>query len=250
MEFGIGGGQAGRLPAELSLSQIDAFVDLGERHHIQTPFCCLENDFTLPAADDHDRMLRQTLEQIEQAGDCGATHVRLFAGFTPAAAMTEPVWRRLLDALHLCDDLCRALHMTLAIETHGRITVQNGAAHHEHTVTTDRTGLQRLLDELPPTVTFNYDPGNLKAVAPDDTRYGLDLLDARIDYCHLKDWRRRGEGWEAVAIGDDDLDYATLLKQMTYRGVYLIEYEPTEDVEAGIQRSLEYLTRCGIQWQF
>lgn len=250
MEFGIGGGQIGRLPAEPSPSQIDAFIDLGERHRIRTPFCCLENDFTLPAADDHHRMLKRTLEQIERAGDCRATHVRLFAGFTPIRAMTEPIWRRLLEALGACDDLCGALGMTLAIETHGRITLQHGAAVHEHTVTTDRGGLQRLLDELPPTVTFNYDPGNLKAVAPDDARYALDLLDGRIDYCHLKDWRRAGDRWQAVAIGEDDLDYAALLARMSYRGVYLIEYEPTEDIEAGIRRSLDHLTHLGIAWRF
>ena len=250
MEFGIGGGQPGRLPESLAPSQIDAFVDLCHRHQITTPFCCLENDFTLPDVAAHDRMLQRTLDQIELAQRLGATHVRLFTGFTPIGVMTQAIWNRMLAAFNAADELCQSLGLVIAIETHGKIELRNGVAHHTHTVTTDRDALARLVKSLPETVMFNYDPGNLKAVEPDDHRYALDLIGDRIGYCHLKDWRRSADGWEAVAIGDDDLDYARLLPQLPYRGILLIEYEPTADVEAGIMRSLDYLTRAGIDWAF
>ena len=59
----------------------------------------------------------------------------------------------------------------------------------------------------------------------------------------MKDWSRQGEGWVAVAIGDDNLDYTPLFERMSFSGVYLIEYEPLHDCEEGIQRSLDYLER-------
>lgn len=243
MEFGIGGGKTGRLAEGLSEAGIAGFVAMGKRYGIRTPFCCIENDFTLPP-DRHAAMMEQTLESIRLAARLGATHVRLFAGFTPAAQMTEPLWRQMIAAFVEADALCTGLGLRIAIETHGRITMTDGAACHAHTVTTDRTALARLVRELPASVGFNYDPGNIKAAAPDDRRLCLDLINGRINYCHLKDWKRKGPGWEALAPGDDDLDYAALLKQMTFDGVYLIEYEPTADVEDGIRRSLAYLGKA------
>lgn len=250
LEFGLGGGQPGRLSAEPDKKEIAAFREMAEKHGIATPGCCLENDFTLTDPTAHVAMLTATLRQILAAHRCGARQVRLFAGFTPASAMTEPLWQQLLSAFRAADAICGELGLAIAIETHGRITMEDGAALHEHTVTTEPAALQRLLRELPPRVGFNWDPGNLKAVNPGDRLCALPLLNGRINYCHLKDWRRQGKGWVACAIGDDDLDYVPLLKTVRYDGVFLIEYEPTHDPEAGIQRSLGYLRRIGHELEF
>jgi sugar phosphate isomerase/epimerase len=250
LEFGLGGGQAGRLPAAPTDREIADFRALGQTHGIATPGCCLENDFTLSDPAAHVAMVEATLRQIEVAARCGARQVRLFAGFTPAVAMTPAHWERMLAAFHAADTFCAQLGLTIAIETHGRITMRAGAAHHEHTVTTEPAALQRLLRELPPRIGFNWDPGNLKAVVPEDRRCALPLLNGRINYCHLKDWRRQGAGWIACAIGDDDLDYGPLLRDVRYDGVFLIEYEPTHDPEGGIRRSLDYLRRLGLELKF
>jgi Sugar phosphate isomerases/epimerases len=250
LEIGIGGDFPGRLPGGMSSDGIEGFLKLKSAYQIETPQCCLENDFTLPDAADHAAMVRRTLQEIELAARLGANQVRLFAGFTPAREMTEEIWGRLLDGLRKCQSLCASLGLTIAIETHGKIEWIAGSAHHVHTVSTDPACLERLVKELPPEVGFNFDPGNLKAVAPNDRSYQLSLLDERITYCHLKDWRRRGDGWEAVAIGDDDLDYGSLLPRMSYDGIYLIEYEPTGDVEDGIRRSLEYLRKLNFDLRF
>lgn len=244
LEFGIGGGQPGRLPEAPSANEVQAFRDLGARFEIQTPFCCLENDFTLADTDEHTAMVDKVLAQMRSAKDCGATHVRLFAGFTNVASVDEAIWERLLAAFSTCDSLAQELSMSVAIETHGGISFNDdGSAEHYHSVSTEPAALQRLLNELPPAVGFNYDPGNLKAVNPKDRSYSLELLDERINYCHLKDWRVQGDGWVATAIGDDDLDYAPILSNMSFGGVCLIEYEPLNDCIDGIQRSLDYLAK-------
>src|SRR3954470_21201146 len=244
LEFGIGGGWPGRLPEAPTAADVAAFRRLAGRHAVTTRYCCLENDFTRPDAAEHEAQVRKVLAQLPPAADCGAQFVRLFAGFTPADQMSEPIWARLLGALETCAAAAGRRAMTIAIETHGTIsTLPDGSLAHRHTVTTCRDCLRRLLREMPREVAFNYDPGNLKAADPSDDRYAADLLAGRVTYCHLKDWRRAGAGWLACAPGDDDLDYQRLLPVADFEGVYLIEYEPLEDTVDGLKRSLAYLRR-------
>jgi sugar phosphate isomerase/epimerase len=245
MEIGIGGGVPGRLPEKMTQEDIDSFIALRDRYGIKTPFCCLENDFTLPTPEAHEENLEICLEQMRTAAQLGCTHIRLFAGFTPFADMTDEIWQRLFEAFEKAEALATSLGMVISIETHGKIDVIDDTAVHTHTVTTHRDGLKRLLEGLPKKVGFNYDPGNIKAADPEDKRYALDLLNARINYCHLKDWTYKGPGFIAGAPGDDDLDYADLLPQMEFDGIFLIEYEPTEDLVDGISRSIQYLQSVG-----
>ena len=244
LEFGIGGGWAGRLPDAPAPADVAAFRALAERHAVTTRYCCLENDFTRPDPAEHEAQVRTVLAQFAPAADCGAEMVRLFAGFTPADRMSEPIWNRLFAALATCAAAAGRSGMKIAIETHGAITtLPDGSLAHAHTVTTRRDCLIRLLREMPPDVAFNYDPGNLKAADPTDDRYAADLLAGRVSYCHLKDWRPKGDGWAACAPGDDSIDYARLLPVAGFDGVYLIEYEPLEDTVDGLKRSLAYLRR-------
>lgn len=244
VEFGIGGGWPGRLPEAPTAADVAAFRGLAERHAVTTRCCCLENDFTRPDAAEHESQLSKVLSQLPPAADSGAQFVRLFTGFTAADRMTEPIWKRLLDALQTCDAAAARHGMRIAIETHGAITeLPDGSLAHEHTVSTRRDCLQRLLREMPPRIGINYDPGNLKAAHPADKTYAADLVAGRVTYCHLKDWRRAGNGWLACAPGDDDLDYGRLLPVKDFDGVYLVEYEPLEDTVVGIRRSLAYLRR-------
>lgn len=247
LEFGIGGGWPGRLPDAPTAADVAAFRQLAEQHQVSMRHCCLENDFTRPDAAEHAAQLQKVLEQLPIAADCGAQFVRLFAGFTHYDKMTEAIWDRLLSALQICEQATSKLGMSIAIETHGAIDhLPGGVAVHHHTVSTHRDGLARLLREMPSSIGFNFDPGNLKAADPTDRRYSLDLLAGRINYCHMKDWKRAGAGWLACAPGDDDLDYGPLLPIPGYSGVYLIEYEPLEDTVDGIQRSLAYLDRLKV----
>ena len=53
LEFGIGGGQTGRLPEEPSPADIAGFRRLAAESGLATPGCCIENDFTLPDPEAH-----------------------------------------------------------------------------------------------------------------------------------------------------------------------------------------------------
>ena len=250
LEFGIGGDQIGRLSEFPEPNEIEDFKCLNEEYGIATPFCCIENDFTLSDDNDHLKMLDKVKKQILAAADCGAKQVRLFAGFTPVEEVNSEIWERMIKAFWDADQLCESLGLTIAIETHGGITFdEEESAHHFNSVSTDPNSLNCLIEQLPPRVGFNYDPGNIKAVRPGDKDCCLTIVNDRINYCHLKDWKRQGEGWVAVAIGDDDLDYRPIFENMNYKGVCLIEYEPLHDSRDGIHRSLNYLQRIEEQSQ-
>jgi sugar phosphate isomerase/epimerase len=253
LEFGIGGSQTGRLSEQPTPSEIADFRALSAAWGIATPGCCIENDFTLPNAELHEAQVQKAIAQSRAAALCGARQVRFFAGFTPLSEMSEAVWSQLISALVQCDAELEKLGLTMAIETHGAIRLQqDGSAVHLHTVTTERNSLSRLLAEIPERIGFNYDPGNVRAADPSDTRYAADLLAGRITYCHLKDWVRSGEGWLAAAVGDvaDGIDFGALLPETHYHGTYLIEYEPLTDTRQGIARSLAHLQAAGFALTF
>jgi sugar phosphate isomerase/epimerase len=253
LEFGIGGGQPGRLPEEPTPEDIAGFRALAADWGLATPGCCIENDFTLATPELHEAQVRKAIAQSRAAALCGAKQVRFFAGFTPLSAMNEALWQQLISALIACDRELEALGLTMAIETHGAIRwLADGSAAHLHTATTDRGALSRLISELPERIGFNYDPGNVRAAEPADTRYAVDLLAGRITYCHLKDWVRSGEGWLAAAVGDptDGIDFGSLLTRTGYHGTFLIEYEPLKDTQDGIARSLASLRSSGFTLSF
>jgi sugar phosphate isomerase/epimerase len=253
LEFGIGGGQVGRLSEEPTPAEIAGFRALSAEWGLATPGCCIENDFTLPDAGLHAAAVQKAIAQCRAAALCGAKQVRFFTGFTPVSEMSEVLWSRMLSGLLECDAELEKLGLTMAIETHGAIRFQqDGSAIHLHTVTTERTALSRLLAELPARVGFNYDPGNVRAADPADTRYAVDLLAGRITYCHLKDWLRFGDGWVACAVGDarDGIDFRALLPKTRYQGTFLIEYEPLSDTHEGIARSLAHLQAEGFVLNF
>lgn len=248
MEFGIGADHLwpGRVPAAPDADRIRSFRALADRNGITTPFAVVENDFTFSSSVRVEAEVQKVLSAIATAHKCDATHLRIFAGMRPWEKMNETIWTTVLDALDTCASAARGLGMELAVETHGLITMaQDGSELHHHTMTTHPEGIARLHREMPVGVGFNYDPGNLRAVAPGDPTCAAELVRGRVNYCHLKDWSRVGTGWRTVAPGDDSLDWVGVLQLAGYEGVALLEYEPMEDAEAGTRRGLEYLSSLG-----
>jgi len=183
---------------------------------------------------------------MESAAKCGAEYIRLFTGWTPAEEISEEIWLRMTDAFTKCSDLAQKLNVQLSIETHGVLEKCDRGFRHVHSASTRRDMVQRMTASLPENIGFNYDPGNLKPFGD----FLLDIINCKINYCHLKDWKKTGEDqWTACAVGDDDLDYFELLSKMKYKGPLLIEYEPLHDQIEGIARSLKYLRKIssGVQ---
>ena len=245
LEFGIGDELPSTVPLHPTQETVQSIRAQAEAAGIRMPFVTVENDFTLTDKDEHQGMLEHVLKAIHTASKFGVSHIRIFAGFTPAEAITQRIYQQVIAAFEECAALCQQYQLKISIETHGRIDHKDGIAFHHNTISTDPHFLEKLMKDLPIGVGFNYDPGNIKAVRSEDTSYCVDILNDRINYCHLKDWKPKNGGWVAAAIGDDDLDYAILLPKINFNGVYQIEYEPLEDLTDGIARSINYLEQIG-----
>jgi len=248
LEIGIGDDLSSNFSTDLNEGKINEVKSFADQFDISLPFATVENDFTLTDIEDHNKMIDHVIIAIKQAVLFKVSHIRLFIGFLPAEYVTNKIYSQAVDAIKRCSLLCSEFNILISIETHGRITHKKGVALHQNTISTDPKFLERLMKDLPKNVGFNYDPGNIKAVRPEDKSYCLDIINERINYCHLKDWKRKDGGWEAVAIGDDDLDYTRILEKMIFDGIYLIEYEPLQDLKNGINRSLNYLTSIGVEY--
>lgn len=247
LEIGIGNEFVATFPMDTDRDQVAAARSEANAAGISLAFATAENDFTLSDAEAHRSMCEHALRVVDIASLFGVSHLRLFAGFTPAKDVTDRLYVQLIDAFKLVAERCAPYGIAISVETHGKITWRNGVAFHENTVTTDPHFLERLMVDLPDNVGFNYDPGNIKAVWPDVSDCFLSILGDRINYCHLKDWVARDGGWVAAAIGDGTLDYGKLLPMIPFGGTYLIEYEPLDDLDDGIRRSLAYLEQLGYR---
>lgn len=245
LEIGIGDEFAATFPMNTDEKWVDEAMSKAAQAGIKLSLATAENDFSLTDPQAHRQMLDHVLAVIDIARLFGVSHLRLFAGFTPAKDFTARLYEQVVDAFKLVNERCVEYGIAISIETHGKITWKGGVAHHENTISTDPYYLDRLMRDLPANIGFNYDPGNIKAVWPEESDCFVSILADRINYCHLKDWIARDGGWVAAAIGDGALDYSSLLPKIPYDGVYLIEYEPLRDLEDGIRRSLAYLERLG-----
>ncbi len=82
------------------------------------------------------------------------------------------------------------------------------------------------------------------------TRAGVDPVEAakaagnRLFDMHIKDLVKQGDKWQQVAVGDGNIPFVALCKQLRkqgYKGAMMLEYEiNAEDPYPGMERSLSY----------
>ncbi len=82
------------------------------------------------------------------------------------------------------------------------------------------------------------------------TRAGADIVEAakmagnRLFDMHIKDLVKQGDKWQQVAVGDGNLPFVALCKQLRkqgYKGAMMLEYEiNADDPYPGMERSLSY----------
>lgn len=244
MELGIGGDFLGRIRSDIQPLEMSRMLECIKDYNLLTPFMCLENDFTIGDTKEIEKAIFRVCREVKLSKHFGATHIRLFAGFTPVDDVNEEIWNNMIKAFKAVNSECKKLGMVISIETHGKLIEKGKGVIHIPTVSTNKETLKRMLKELPNTIGINFDPGNLVPIQADPVISYLDILNERINYCHLKDWVKNDDGsWSAVGVGDGGINWRELLNAMDFNGVYIIEYEPVDDVEDGIARSLKHIRK-------
>ncbi len=156
------------------------------------------------------------------------------------------------ENLHLADAYMETYgeglaHLGAYAETRGlRIVAENYGLNAQQ--------MRTLLDAADhPNVGTLFDPCNYFRLG-DDPLTALQLLGDKVYYCHLKDAKVNetrsedvlfvGSRWRpSVAVGQGDMDWATLLPALTslYSGVAAIEYEMPDDVVTATTQSRDFL---------
>ena len=212
---------------------IDAWsLDAGTRRAVETtlaraavPVVCLDTSIEL--AQPFDSELRAA---VELACEWGAPAVRVFGGASPEL---DDIARRLEPVL----DRAEELGVTIALETHDSFA--SAALVGELLQRVERPSFAAVWDVHHP-----YRVGE----APADV---LRALGAHIHLVHVKDARRRDEGWELVALGEGDVPVRESLAALAvtgYDGWLTVEWEKRwhpelAEPEVALPRERETLAR-------
>ncbi|MEK6795181.1 MAG: sugar phosphate isomerase/epimerase family protein [Spirochaetota bacterium] len=212
-------------------------------NNIRLDYASIGNDFTSADEKQNYAALDAVKKKIDIAAKLGVKGIRIFAGFSAAKDVIGKRWNVMIDCLNKAAEYANPKGIFLAIETHGGVKKTDAGFIHMPSASTGKEPLARMMNEIHPSLAFNYDPANVWAaerIAPENV---LSIIRPRVKYVHLKDYRVvKDDVVMPVGCGEGVLDWNTLLRSLTdYDGPAFIEYEPTEDVEDGCKRSLMYL---------
>lgn len=174
------------------------------------------NDFCLPAGDDRDRQLQLARTWIDHAATLGAPVIRIFAGKIPKGDTEAAALDRCVAGINESVAYAATKGVVLALENHGGIT----------STPQQLLAIVERVDDSP-WFGVNFDSGNFRTADPygDLEKIAPYAVNAQIKVAVSPD----GEGKQPA-----DLErIVTMLKQASYRGYVVLEYEeqnPREEI--------------------
>ena len=243
LELGIGGHENDFLQLDASDQDIFKVKRLFKQYGIKLICASTGNDFTSEDENECIAAMENVKKAIDIAERLDIENLRIFAGFSPVAEVTGARWDFMIEMLNEVLKYGQEHNVLPAIETHGGVEEYlDGIRHFDSTSTLK---LNELFDELKYPAGIVFDPANLGAVGMSEgeiiTLYQKFI--SQITYFHLKDFAlTQGGALKPCACGEGKLDWSIIwgaVKNSPCPGV--IEYELTEDIEQGIERTLNYL---------
>src|SRR5690606_2411604 len=98
LEFGIGDELVSTVPVGTDREEARRILASGESSGMRMPFATIENDFTLASPDKHRQMVEHALRAIRTAALFNVSHIRIFAGVTPAGQVDSRIYSQVIDA--------------------------------------------------------------------------------------------------------------------------------------------------------
>jgi sugar phosphate isomerase/epimerase len=242
LELGIAGHENDVLQLGATAETLMQVQALFAGHGIPLLHASTGNDFTQADEAACLASLEAVKRVSEIAAKLGARHLRIFAGFSPEEEVQGARWELMVRCLNEAVRYAAPLGLTLAVETHGGVKSVPGGVVHFDSTTTRPELIARLLCEVDKRATILFDPANLGAVGMSEgTILALyRTLRPRISALHLKDFKVVGSNaLQPCACGEGKLDWEILMHEFReFSGVGFMEYENTEDIEAGLKRTL------------
>ena len=222
------------IPADASAETVARVKKLYTDHGLA--LCCAStgNDFT---GSDAAAQLEKVKQVISLCKELGVGKLRIFSGFTPIDQMDEEKWQQTIACLRAADGFAAEQGVTLCLETHGAVEGCHIGVRHIRSTTTQIDHLDRLMEST--NLKIVYDPANLNAVGEDIAAF-LEAYQNRIGYVHLKDFAPVDGSWlRPCALWEGTAPWEPLKRKLLALDVpLLMEYENTEDLEAGLVTSV------------
>lgn len=202
---------------------VPADLPPAERQRIRALFdaagvaiCCVATSARFSSANPGERADNERLagRYLELAADWRCPLVRVFGGEFPKGVAAEQVIGHVAESLQRVGERAGALGVTAVLETHDGFAAGATVAATLAQVASPNVGA--LWDIHHP-----YRTGETAAQT-------MALLRDRLRHVHIKDARRRGDGWELVLLGEGEVPAVAALAAIRdggYDGWYCVEWE-------------------------
>jgi len=247
LELGIGGHENDFLQLDASDQDILKVKKIFRQYKVKLFCASTGNDFTSGNENECLEAMENVKKTIDVAERLGIENLRIFTGFSPVEEVIGARWDFMIKMLNEVLKYGQEHNVLPAIETHGGVEEYLDGIRHFDSTTTVEEKLDKLFSELKYPLAIVFDPANLGAVGmSEDGIISLyQKLLPKIAYFHLKDFALTLAGAiKPCACGEGKLNWSILwktLKDSPCPGV--IEYELTEDIEEGLERTLKYLKK-------
>lgn len=235
---------------QLNVTKEELFIvkDLYEKYEIQLLCAATGNDFTLDNVKEVMAEIKKIKRVIDICHELKILYLRIFAGFSRVEKIKQDRWKYMIYAINEAAGYAKDKGVILAIETHGGVNCFSDGVTHYASVSTEVESLKQMLKEIDKEVGFVLDPANLAAVGHQNIRLQYELIQNRIAYEHIKNFKMLPSGHLVPSpAGNGIFNWADFLEEKSEReGIYLVEYENPKDVEKGTKESIESLRKWGI----
>ena len=243
LELGIGGHENDFLQLDANDQDIFKVKRLFRQYNVKLFCASTGNDFTSADESECIAAMGNVKKAIDIAQKLNIENLRIFAGFSPVEKVIGARWDFMIKILNEVLQYGQEHNVLPAIETHGGVEEHlDGIRHFDSTSTVK---IAELFNELKYPAGIVFDPANLGAVGMDEDEIIIlyKKFLSKISYLHLKDFALTPEGaLKPCACGDGKLNWNIILEAIKgHPCPSVIEYELTEDIEQGLERSLKYL---------
>ena len=240
-ELEIGIANAPRdIPLDVTDDEIKNIRELSGKYGVKISCAATGDDFTTGTND---------IEKIKKVTDIchwlGVKYLRIFAGFTALKEVTGEKFDIMVKALNEVCLYAAEKNVVPVIETHGGVNSAPDGVEHFMSTTTNIETLKKIISLLPGNTRLCYDPANLYAVGIEKPESFYDEIKDKVAYAHFKDFKRLSSGYlKPSYCGDSDMDWTAILKAMKdFDGICFFEYENTEDIKEGLEKSYSFIKR-------
>lgn len=214
--------------SEESLEKIISWADTA---NINIACLAADSDFTVTNSSELETEIKKVCRFVDMAEKLQTKLVRIFTGGEKEDYLSPELLKQLHYAFNCIGDYAEPRNIEIAIENHGGITATGQK-------------MAKIMEGIKsPAIGVNYDPANF-LMAGTDPLMALRYIQPWVKYTHWKDVRWADGHPELCAVGEGEIHWEEIVKQLldqNYQGYWTIEYETTEDVQRGTVESLNHL---------